>query len=138
MRISKTLFDNIISALSDSVDEMGGIIAGKEEDILLFQADKGLESCPNIYRPNIAYLNAIIEKWESEGYVFMGVIHSHPCGKNILSRLDMAYADAVKNAMPDLQHILFPIVTKQNGIPTITFYECKNGIEKIEVEIFND
>ena len=134
MRIKESVCREIIGSLGGGANETGGILGRKGSLICRFQADKGEESCPCFYRPNVDFLNEVLDIWEEEGIVFCGVVHSHPDGSPLLSPADLRYAQAVVQAMPDISPILFPLVTKSEGEIDIAFFDMTDGGKRIEPE----
>ena len=136
MKIKREIEAQIIEALGRSDLETGGIIGIKDDAICAFCFDKGTASCKKYYEPNVAFLNSVIQNWEDNGITFAGMIHSHPCGNLKLSIEDMEYATRVKNAMPDLKCLLFPIFTVKNNEAIIVYYDVLNNFA--EITIFSD
>lgn len=137
MQIKREVYERIIASLSLSNHETGGILAIKDEVICDFFFDEGKNSSPYYYEPNTEILDDIIEKWENEGLSFAGIIHSHLKGNGLLSPNDLKYAKLVREAMPDLKHLLFPVLLLTGETPSIRYFECIKSMEEIDVEIID-
>lgn len=135
MQIKREVYERIIASLSSSNHETGGILAIKNEVICDFFFDEGKNSSPYYYEPNTQILDDIIEKWENEGLTFGGIIHSHLKGNGLLSANDLKYVKLVREAMPELQHLLFPVLLLAREVPQIRYFECIKSMEEIDVEI---
>ena len=111
---------------SDTCDEQGGIIGTSKNLYCIshFFPDHNSSSSSSTYSPNSKHINAQIKIWSNNGICFLGFIHSHIGGCNILSKEDKQYIFRLLVSFPHLQFMWFPIFSKENGIQQLTFYKC--------------
>lgn len=113
MRISKEILNDILSSMPLVPPEAGGIIGGKKGRIYIWEFDAGYREQGCIYRPNVNYLNNIIEMWSNNGFDFIGILHVHFGGAKYLSEGDKRYIDKIMKVMPNsIKQLYFPIVVQ--------------------------
>lgn len=74
------------------------------------------------YCPNICVLNRVIDGWWQEGIAFAGIAHSHPNGVLQLSREDIAYAETIVAANPQIEALCFAVAAQRGGAWRLAFY----------------
>lgn len=87
-------YEEIIQTIGSFPAETGGILMGKEEDMVVqrFIFDNGAATTSSSYTFNINYLNPIVKKmFQEEGLKVIGFIHSHPYEYLRPSTLDLDY-----------------------------------------------
>lgn len=86
------IYYDIIKSLTSEATEQGGIIGEKNGVICYFEKDLHPSfTSQKSYIPNSNYLENIIETWNSDSIVFLGIIHSHRINPNV-SLQDVEYA----------------------------------------------
>lgn len=136
MTIEKEVFEKIIFLSSKASKEVGGIIGGKDNCISYFAIDEGIhtnERC--IYKPNVIFLNEIINDWEQIGIDFYGLFHTHRGGGS-LSEKDIRYIKIIMNSMPNsIKELFFPVINCEEK--TMIIYMAENKKEDIEIKKIN-
>ncbi len=113
MDVTTCVFDALLS-LHSTTYEQGGILGGKNGIITHFYLDNGAERNGFCYKPNVQALNEVIENWYNDGIDFLGLAHSHPKGKALLSASDVSFAEQLFKSN-GLQKCYFPLIAMENG-----------------------
>lgn len=116
--------------------ERGGILGGKDGVVTKIAFDKGFEIAnrPCCYSPNVDYLNEIIEEWQNEGCLFMGLFHTHIGYSKELSYADRVYITNIMLSMPRyIQSLYFPIISLPEK--SIECYIAKYNIDEVFIDV---
>lgn len=126
LKVDKNCLSEMIEYLNSSQDERGGIIGTSKNFryITHFYPDCNSSCSSSTYSPNSKNVNNQIKSWIDDGVCFIGFIHSHINGCNILSVDDKRYILKLLNAFPHLPFMWFPLFTRDDGQPMFTFYRC--------------
>ncbi len=114
-RILRSELEKIQDTVGSHPSESGGLLLGNRDDFVIrrFVFDENAITSGASYTPDIKFLNRVMnEALETNGYRFLGMVHSHPVNYYQLSGHwgDLGYIERIFNAMPALDHILVPIV----------------------------
>ena len=111
IQIQKDVLNEIFLSIRKYNYEMGGIIGvNKRGAISAFQFDETLSSNPFEYRPNVDFLNQVInEEWAKQNIEFVGFVHSH-LNNDDLSLQDIIYARDILKENCFLENILIGII----------------------------
>ena len=131
MEISREIYNMIVTQCPDAPPETGGVIGGKNGVITVFEFDifdgNGFS---NSYRPNVKFLNKVIQKWITDGISFMGVFHSHEPSNVELSMPDRGYIIRIMEEMPtEINELYFPIVFPKESMQGYIALRKKDAIE---------
>ena len=141
MYILKRTLEEILDVIGSHPIESGGIIGYKDECICSFIFDDSFVSQYE-YRPNVEYLNDEIQKWNSEGISFCGIVHSHLYGFNFPSESDRIYAHNLFTFGTNITKLLFPIVTIDSiNEPHVVFFQFSpetDSFVKLALRAVND
>ncbi len=121
MKIKQSIYNEIMQSIGTLPPETGGMLGAKDGVICAFFEDKH-SSCRTAYVPDIATLNGQIAAWAANGIDFIGIVHSHPGDAPFLSGADMQYAAQIFAANPQMDCIVFPIVTGTEHGAQLTNY----------------
>lgn len=140
MKIYYETLNKALKQMPSAPPEAGGIIGGKDDRICLWEYDAGYSPKGCSYRPNVFFLNEVIAAWMDKGYDFMGILHVHFGGSEILSDGDKKYIVKIMKAMPDfIKKLYFPIIVQPDGkLISYEAYQDSRGeviIDKDEVEV---
>lgn len=130
MIILKKTYKNILYYLSNSTREVGGILGGYNGIITDFIFDKGMYN-QNIgtYIPNVHFLNAYIEKWQSQNINLYGIIHNHLTEYAELSNEDIRCVETIMNSMPlQIEYLYFPVISSKNILNAFKVTRTDKGI----------
>ena len=95
MTISDAVIKKFQSALK--IPETGGILGVNGNVVSEFHHDNTGTTTERNYIPDIDSLNAVLRDWKRRGIEFVGFVHSHHADKKNLSKLDIKYAQKIKN-----------------------------------------
>lgn len=113
MKISKTAFNTLNSAVSEEQTETGGILGSINNDIITdIIIDEIKDPIDKIcyYEPNVDLFNQCIDEWISNGITFKGVFHTHFAGVKTLSIADKKYIFSIMDNMPEeIVSLYFPV-----------------------------
>ncbi|HBA69691.1 MAG TPA: hypothetical protein DCZ40_10100 [Lachnospiraceae bacterium] len=113
MKIHNETLNIVLNQMPLVPPEAGGIIGGKEGQIILWEYDAGYFAKGCSYCPNVNFLNEVIAAWLDKGYDFMGIVHVHFGGSKFLSDGDKKYIEKIMKAMPNsIGKLYFPIVVQ--------------------------
>ncbi len=112
MDVTPYVFNALLS-LQSTTCEQGGVLGGKNGIITHFYLDNGAERNSFYYKPNVQALNEVIENWYNDGIDFLGLAHSHPKGKALLSASDISFAEQLIKSNR-LQKCHFPLTAMKN------------------------
>lgn len=138
MKIQKEVFYSILANMPTAPPEAGGIIGGVNGSIVIWEFDEGYKECGCVYRPNVDFLNNIIERWLDENYEFMGILHVHFGGAGTLSEGDRSYIIRIMRTMPKyIKSLYFPIIVQPEGklIPYVAMINADNSISIMRDEM---
>ena len=100
-RCSSEVLEQIQETIGSRPAETGGILGtsddGKTIDHFFFDEKASVSGVT--YSPDTDTLNDVIEKWNDEGVMFCGFIHSHPRGCISPSGGDYFYAERILSCM---------------------------------------
>ncbi len=119
MKITNSVFKDILLSFPPAPPEHGGIIGGKNGIISVFCHDSVGPSEQAVYVPDVMFLNGVIEEWHRSGISFYGMIHSHMKNEPTLSEGDIKYIKAVMAEMDIGEKLYFPIVLPGYIIPYV-------------------
>lgn len=118
MTIDQHTYDTLCTAFSPVPPEAGGILGCVDGCVCAFVYDPGTPDLTRgCYTPNVAFLNDVIARWQTEGITFCGIVHSHPKGQRSLSEADLDYIKVILDHMPpQISALYFPIVIPGEGV----------------------
>lgn len=137
MKIKRELCDEIFTKVGELPPEIGGILGGIKDDVMVVEFDKcEIRQRRCSYTPNVNYLNTVIDFWEKEKIKFLGIFHSHYFGVKSLSEGDQKYIYTIMRNMPDdIPKLYFPIVVMPDKeIVVYKAHRCQDDVI-IEKEI---
>lgn len=136
MNILTSVYQYILNSVPAVPPEIGGILGSVDGVVCECQIDTGhCTSCGCYYSPNVDILNNTIKNWQGAGILFHGIFHTHFFGVQTLSDGDIAYIDAILQAMPTyIGELYFPIVVLPEKL-MVSYLAIRNGKT---VEIKND
>lgn len=134
MKIIRSVYKKILNTVGNAPIESGGIIGMKNNTVCAFVFDAEGHGYDR-YAPSLNTLNKVIEEWFKNDIIFAGIVHSHHNGLNILSKGDREYAKSILDGSPQINSLIFPIVTKKCGKAEITFYRYTKKWKKIKPKI---
>jgi hypothetical protein len=104
LKIPHSIYEKIMATIGSHPAETGGVMAMEDDRITDFYFDYSAETGASFYRPNLACVNAVVNKWLQEGLQLCGFIHSHRSPYTELSALDKVAAEMTmaKNNLPSL------------------------------------
>ena len=132
VHIYRTVYEEMKSALLRYPPEHGGVLGAKRgEPISKFYFDESGVSTSDSYTPDYVKINAILDQWELEDVVMVGIAHSHEETEIMPSCGDLFYCERIFLANPKLEKFILPIVSCVSK--EIKVYVCtlKDGHIKI-------
>lgn len=148
LRLTPAVLAQIRRTIGSRSAEQGGALGGDRATGLVthFHFDRSARRTGATYSPDHAFLNKIFaEEWNPQGINLLGFIHSHPPGCRRPSGGDLIYARAILQAIPELPHLLLPIVQTKpetGRFEILPFAAVRNGrdvrIEELTLEIVQD
>ncbi|MBU1800792.1 MAG: ThiF family adenylyltransferase, partial [Actinobacteria bacterium] len=120
--------------------ETGGALGGAYEDgvVTAFVFDAEARRTGATYSPNSGFLNRLFKReWNPQGVRLLGFVHSHPRGCRRPSLGDERYATRILEAIPDMPHLLLPLVMSAgDGAPfeILPFVAYRDGHGGVRVE----
>ena len=114
MKITQKTYEEILTKLEATRLETGGILGEKDGIVCAFFLDSEGQGKMGEYRPNIAVLNQVIERWAEEDVCFVGLAHTHINGLGILSPSDVEYARLILS-VNELEYVYFPVIAKDKS-----------------------
>ena len=138
MKITRQMYDEIISQTSDFYKETGGIIGGNNGVISIQMFDTGSESdCMCRYTPSTKILNDTIKHWQESELEFMGLYHTHFHSVSTLSDSDRECIKQILINMPSsITTLFFPVVVLPDK--TIVSYKASYNNQLRELAITED
>lgn len=130
LRIKKSVWNDIIHSIGESIPERGGIIGTHNNIIVAFYFDPSYSS-KGEYIPSVDLLNSVINEWEKEDIHFCGIVHSHEYNHNRPSLGDKIYAE--KMYQNGKKKLYYPIVTIEDNIK-ISFYSYNHENNNFDIE----
>lgn len=126
MTIDQHTYDVLCGAFSPVPPEAGGILGSVDGCICAFVYDSGTpDMTRGCYTPNVAFLNDVIARWQTQGITFCGIVHSHPANHSHLSKPDISYINQIMEHMPaSIDRLYFPIVIPGEGIYAYHAQHC--------------
>lgn len=132
IHIYQTVYDEMKNALLRYPPERGGILGGKQgKPISKFYFDESGVSTPDSYTPDYITINTILEQWEREDVIMVGIAHSHEETEIMPSCGDLFYCERILLANPKLEKFILPIVSAVNE--QIKVYICTLKDKRISV-----
>lgn len=128
MKILKETYLHIITFfVNNSNTEQGGILGSSNGEIvdLFFPDTQPDKRTRNLYEPNVMVLNRELEKWDTMGIRFCGIIHSHLTDTPVLSLTDKNYIESILAVMMENSSLWFPIVLYKNNEVKIIVYKVE-------------
>lgn len=118
MIIDQRTLHTICSAFHPTPPEAGGILGSIDGCVCAFAYDPGVpDLLRNCYTPDVDLLNRTIARWQTQGIMFCGIVHSHPPGQHMLSEGDMIYIQTIMDSLPEqISELFFPIVIHGEGL----------------------
>lgn len=112
MNISADICQRILNSVPTAPPEIGGILGSMNGIICQCRIDTGCsDGCGCFYSPDVEALNDTIRHWQQRGILFCGIFHTHFFGVKTLSDGDIAYINAILQAMPAcISELYFPLV----------------------------
>lgn len=112
MKIKNEVLEKIINEQRPIPPESGGILGGSNGIVTTFFFDDGEPSSKMCsYSPNTELMDKIIEDWQKDAILFMGIYHTHFWDVESLSEGDKFYIDLIMSCMPDsVNKLYFPLV----------------------------
>ena len=132
IHIYRTVYEEMKSALLRYTPERGGILGAKQgEPISKFYFDESGVSTPDSYTPDYEAINAILEKWEKEDIIMVGIAHSHADDDWMPSCGDLYYCERILLANPMLDQMILPIASVEAG--KVDVFVCSLKNRRVEV-----
>lgn len=110
--VTRAVYDEIAATVGSMKAEQGGALGWLEDDrvVRFFRFDGTARTTGATYSPDDTSLNAMFRKdWNPRGIRLAGFVHSHPHGYARPSEGDLAYAQRILAAIPDLPYLVLPI-----------------------------
>ena len=127
--LCKDVYLSITESFTSREKEAGGILGQKGTIISDFEFDKGQNSCPLKYVPDVSRLNKCLAAWNDAGISFCGMIHTHINGYHKLTNSDIDYGRKILAAFPDMETIVLALYCDD----TLRFFLLKNSGDPVEV-----
>jgi proteasome lid subunit RPN8/RPN11 len=113
LRVTRGVYDEIMRTVGSLPAEHGGALGRPADDevVQVFRFDEGARNTGATYSPDDQTLNAMFRQdWNPRGIRLAGFVHSHPAGCARPSTGDLAYAERILAAIPDMPYLVLPIV----------------------------
>ena len=136
-----TLTREVVEAIRQTVGhrpaETGGALGGVYEDgvVTEYVFDAEARRTGATYSPNSGFLNRLFkEDWNLRGVWLLGFIHSHPRRFRQPSVGDEEYATRILAAIPDMPHLLLPLVMSAGDggafeiLPFVAYRDGRGGV----------
>ena len=110
--LTREVYDEIAATVGSMKAEQGGALGWSEGDrvVRFFRFDGTARTTGATYSPDDTSLNVMFrEDWNPRGIRLAGFVHSHPRGYARPSGGDLAYAQRILAAIPDLPYLVLPI-----------------------------
>lgn len=112
IEINQQIYDEMRSALLSIMPECGGVLGAKQgQPVSKFYFDVSGVSTRNAYIPDHVAINSILEQWEQENIIMVGIAHSHAGENTTPSCGDLFYCERILQANPGLHQFLLPIMS---------------------------
>ena len=102
VRLSANVFSNIRRTIGSRSPEWGGMLGSSDggRTIDAFVLDYKARTTGSEYAPDVKMLNSVLEDWDRQGILPVGMIHSHPHGCTVPSKEDIHAATTYMKAVP--------------------------------------
>lgn len=113
LRVTRGVYDEIMRTVGSLAAERGGALGRPADDevVRVFRFDETARNTGVTYSPDDQTLNDVFrEDWNPRGIRLAGFVHSHPAGCARPSMGDLAYAERILAAIPDMPYLALPIV----------------------------
>lgn len=110
--LTREVYDVIAATVGSMEAEQGGALGWLEGDrvVRFFRFDDTARTTGATYSPDDRSLNVMFrDDWNPRGIRLAGFVHSHPRGCARPSAGDLAYAQRILRAIPDLPYLVLPI-----------------------------
>ena len=132
VHIYRATYDEMCAALLQTLPECGGVLGSKQgQPISKFYFDESGVSTPDSYTPDYMAINAILEEWEKEGIIMVGIAHSHADDDRMPSCGDLYYCERILLANPMLDQMILPIASVEAG--KVDVFVCSLKNRRVEV-----
>lgn len=134
VEMTDVVYEAIRNTIGRCHPESGGMLGSSDggKTITHYYFDRHAQTSGATYSPDTETLNQVIRQWETEGVLFVGMIHSHPTGYIKPSQGDFLYAERILQAMQLPNDTLYtPIVqvsSELNGDIQIYPYAHKKQV----------
>ena len=88
-------------------------------------------STSDSYTPDYIAINAILEEWEKEGIIMVGIAHSHVEDDLMPSCGDLYYCEQILLANPILDRMILPIASVKAG--KVDVFVCSLMNQRLKV-----
>lgn len=123
IRIDRGAYEALGAALLRNPPECGGVLgAVPGEPVSRFYFDESGVSTPDSYTPDYTAINAVLDLWERDNVVMVGMAHSHGGDDGMPSCGDLFYCERILLANPALAEFILPVVS--HGTGRIDVYVC--------------
>lgn len=121
MKMLKEIYDFLIG-LPYAPPERGGILGGNDDSAkFCIPDDRFITETEYKYKPDIDFLNKIINEWIKSDIDFLGIYHTHPENCEKLSFADVKYINQIMQGVKDYTNKLyFPLIIPNEKI--LCFY----------------
>jgi molybdopterin/thiamine biosynthesis adenylyltransferase/proteasome lid subunit RPN8/RPN11 len=146
--MTRSVYREIERTIGHLAAEHGGALGWRENDrtVRFFRFDETARNTGATYSPDDRALNAMFRKhWNPRGIRLAGFVHSHPRGFTRPSGGDLAYAERILAAIPDLPYLVLPIVQTvpdTGKFRLIPFLVVRDGDtvrdERVELDLIAD
>lgn len=118
MKILKEIHEQILHEQRAVPPETGGILGGNNDIISSFYIDEGIPTSRTCrYLPDTEKINKIIETWQADNILFIGLYHTHFFDVDTLSEGDMLYIKSIMANMPDcIDKLYFPVIVYPKSV----------------------
>lgn len=145
--MTRDVYDEIAATVGSMKAEQGGALGWRENEpvVRYYQFDGTARTTGATYSPDDKTLNLMFrEDWNPRGIRLAGFVHSHPGGHSRPSAGDLAYAERILAAIPDLPCLVLPIVQTipdTGDFRLVPFVAFRDGagvtVRRIPIEIID-
>lgn len=139
LRMDWSVLQQIYHTIGTRRAEHGGVLGGDRATgtVTQYYYDHSASRTGGTYSPDHVVVNRLFaEHWNPEGINLIGFVHSHPAGCRHPSGGDLVYARRILDAIPELPHLVLPIVMTEpdtNRFELLPFRIVRDG-DDVRVE----
>lgn len=125
--VAEAVVRQLHECLDHRVIEQGGILGMTGGVVTHYHHDTEAVCDQNLFQPS-GQLSEVLTRWHQAGIAFVGLIHSHPEDRPVLSRSDRRYAQLLLQANPWLRQVVMGVMAGNK----LLFY----GFDRTGLEAF--